>query len=597
MSILPRTAALLAVGSILLFCLFAATAAPAQGVNGIIQGQVTDTTGGVVPGASATAIHTKTNVTKTVLANDTGFYIFPRLLTGTYRLEIEMSGFRRFVRENVEVRVTDIIRVDAQLEVGEVSQEVTVTAAAPLLKTDQSDISHQITERQVRELPLFGRNVTQVMNTIPGTMFGFNNRRGQVRLQGVSSAPTEDVNLFTNGLHGGRNYSTYDGVANRSLGRGGQSYLVPAADSVSEVKIITNAYDAEYDQVGGVMTQMVTKAGTNAYHGTIFWFHRNNIFGARNPFTEATTDLADLKWNQFGGTVGGPIVKDRVFFFGSFQGIRIRQGRTSIGTVPLPEYRLGDFSSLPQFPIFDPLTGGADGRNRTQFANNQIPSTRINPVSRNVMGLLPEANINTGDPTRRNYINAFPTATNNEQYITRFDWNIDDQSQFFFRWNYGRDEIVRNTLFGSPLQDPVVQGLPGYGVAVNYNRLITPNFLVEGRFGFVSRDNTRVYQDGGRQTSEELGIPNVNINGFDGLIWMQVDGPRGNFNTIGQDRVRPITQQTRHFVAGFVWTKGKHTLKWGAEFKVARQVILAREGGALALRPQRIGAFPDPAWG
>jgi len=539
----------------LIFGMFLSLAAglQAQVTTGVIQGQISDAQGGVIPAAVVTATHDGTGIKTVVPSNETGFYLFPRLAPGSYVLAIEASGFRRFVRENIELRVDTIVRIDARLEIGATTESVTVTAASPLLKTDRTDVSSTLTSKEARELPLMGRNITFLMNIIPGTI-----------PQGRGEITTGDINLVTNGVQAGRNYQTLDGIDNHE-GIGGAALMVTSLDTVQEVKITTNAFDAEYGQIGGASTMVTTRSGTNAYHGSLFEYHRNSLTSARNPFTEATRDVAPLRWNQFGGSIGGPVKRNKLFFFGSYEGLRVRQGNTALTTVPLPEFRQGDFGAWAgQFPIFDPATGNSSGEGRTQFPGNRIPLARFNSTAGKVLETMPQPNL---PGFANNYSAGFSSRINNNQWVGRSDYHISDKSQLFARYSHDPKETFAPTPFGEPLQPAVISTNNSKSLAFNYIRTITPNFVVEGRFGFVRRYIRNAPSDFDRKISEEFGIPNVNtIPEMGGLMRLTVTGPVGNFDIGNQDTT--WNHQTNFTYAGnFVWNRGSHTMKWGMELR------------------------------
>jgi hypothetical protein len=527
----------------------------AQVNYGVIQGQIADPQDAAIPKVAVSAINVATNVKATVTSNETGFYLFPRLLPGKYRLEVEAQGFRRFVRENIDLSVDSIVRVDVKLDVGQVSEQVTVTGAPPALKTDRTDVSSTIQNSEARELPLMGRNVTFLMNIIPGTI-----------PTGRSEVPVSDVNLNTNGVQAGRNYQAVDGIDSHEA-IGGASLMVTSMEAVQEVKITTNAYDAEYGQIGGAMTMMITKSGTNTYHGTLFEYLRNNITSARNPFSEATRKVAPLRWNQFGGNVGGPIKKDKLFFFGSVEALRVRQGVTALTTVPLPAYRQGDFSQWAStYPIYDPTTGDSQGKGRIPFQNMTIPSTRINPTARKILDAIPAANTNVTSYVN-NFGKAYSNQITNSQLLGRVDYNYSTNTQMFFRYTWDPKQTNAPTAFGEPVQPSMLSTNNSNSLAYNYIRTITPNFMVEGRFGYTRRYIRNEESDLSTTISKDWGIPNVNISPeMGGLMGMIISGPVGGFNVGVSNGELTFNHQTNFTYAGnAVWNRGRHTMKFGME--------------------------------
>ena len=339
---------------------------------------MTDTSGAVVAGAGITITNQETSVPSQVSTTDTGYYSVPNLIPGTYSVVAEAKGFKLVRVQNVTVNLNSIVRVDCVLEVGNISETVTVSAETALLKTEKADVSGVIEGRTLNQLPVLNRNVSQMVALLPGAV------RGGAAFIGEN--PSSDTNGFVNGLGGGNNYHQLDGIDNQETIQG-VAMVNPAIDSLQEMKITTNSYDAEFGQVAGAIFQASTKSGTNNFHGSAFEYLQNDKFFARNPWTQSTSDVAPWSWNQFGGSVGGPIIKDKLFFFGDYQGLRSRNGSTIVMGLPSPDMKRGDFSAVSSiYPIFDPLTGDADGRGRTQFAEQRHPDkpagSRNSEVSR-----------------------------------------------------------------------------------------------------------------------------------------------------------------------------------------------------------------------
>ena len=349
----------------LVFGALAAQITHAQAVSGSITGLVTDGSGSTVAGANVTITNQGTSVSTQVATTETGYYSVPNLIPGTYSVVAEAKGFKQFRVQQVTVNLNSIVRVDCQLELGSISESVTVSAEAALLKTEKADVSGVIDGRTLNQLPVLNRNVSQLVATLPGAV------RGGAAFIGEN--PSGDTNGFVNGMGGGNNYHQLDGIDNQETIQG-VAMVNPAIDSLQEMKITTNSYDAEFGQVAGALFQASTKSGTNGFHGSAFEYLQNDKFFARNPWTQSTSNVAPWRWNQFGGSFGGPIVKDKLFFFGDYQGLRSRNGSTIVMGLPTPEMKRGDFSSVASiYPIFDPLTGDADGRGRTTVPQQRHP--------------------------------------------------------------------------------------------------------------------------------------------------------------------------------------------------------------------------------
>ena len=527
----------------------------AQQTSGVIQGQITDPQGSVVPAAKVIVINSVTNVKQEGQSNQTGFYLFPLLLPGTYTVEIAASGFRGYVRQNVIVTVDSITRVDAGLQIGALSDSITITAASPTLKTDRTDVSITIDSSTIQNLPLLGRNISFLQNMVPGTIA---TGRGNVQLG--------DVNLYSNGIDSGFNFQSLDGVNNKQNISNSGALVLASAEAVQEVKITTNSYDAESGQAGGMMMMVTTKSGTNALHGSAFEYLRNSVTSARDPFSESFGTVSPFKYNQFGGTVGGPVKKDKLFFFGSYEGWRIREGASGRTTVPTAAFRQGDFSAWSStYQIVDPLTGNSQGQNRAPFNQNTIPASRINSASRKIMDAFPAANSGGPNDYINNYYKGYSAHTDQDQYMGRMDWAISEKSQMFGRYTYNPLDVYTPTPFGEPLQPTNHNTINSQSMTINYVRTLTPNLVVEARTGFSRSPFGNVASDLSKKTAESFGIPNVNVDGKSGgMMRMQVGGPVGGFD-IGDSANGLGIQTNATYAGGLVYNRGSHTLKVGME--------------------------------
>src|SRR5581483_9711511 len=331
----------------------------------------------VVVGAKVTVTNINTNVSRDVITNAAGYYQVDNLIPGQYTVSAEMGDFKKAVRSQFELQVAQSARVDLTMEVGEVNQTVEITAAAPLVNTTDATVGHVVGVRETRELPLNGSNYLQLAALVPGTAqygnqsfynSGLTDNQGSV----ISGGAGED-----------RNEVSLDGV-------GVKSYMinvayVPSIDGLREFKVETDPYSAELGRSGGAQIRLESKSGTNQFHGSLFEFLRNSNLDAKNFFDRKDLPIPPFKQNQFGGSLGGPIRRNKLFFFGNYEGFRSRKGQTIFGTVPTPLMKQGVFTE-ERIPIYDPLTTRPDPANpsrtiRDPFPNNTIPSTRFNPVS------------------------------------------------------------------------------------------------------------------------------------------------------------------------------------------------------------------------
>ncbi|HKS73825.1 MAG TPA: carboxypeptidase regulatory-like domain-containing protein [Terriglobales bacterium] len=387
-------------------------------VTGTISGYVKDPSGGAIPGAQVSATSVSKGTTQTAQSNSEGFYNFPALQPDTYTLTTEKSGFQRLVRTGVTLTVNQNVRVDLEMPLGQVRQEVTVSSAPPLVNTTSSTVSGLVEDRRIVDLPLNGRNVIGLASILPGVT-GVNAPQS---LSDARSGPTMNVNggLFN------QNDFMFDGAYFVNPSRNtGLNY--PPPDAVQEFRILTSNFNAEFGRNVGSEIQVVTKSGTNQFHGDAWEFLRNNALNARNFFTDT---VPGIKQNQFGAAAGGPIKKDKIFFFGSYQGLRDRpQAVASTVLVPSSAERMGDFSALPagslQDPT-DPLTGQPlkDSSGASCVSNNMINPNCLSPASQKLLTFVPQSA--SGEVAS---LGASPV--NDDMYLGRVDFNMSSKHQLF----------------------------------------------------------------------------------------------------------------------------------------------------------------------
>jgi hypothetical protein len=359
------------------------------------------------------------------------------------------------------------------------------------------------------------------------------------------------------------------------------------------MKLTTAAYDPEYGASAGMVAQYVTKSGSNRFHGSLFEFNRNKATFAADPFTEKLPNtgkdgkgfgVSPFNWNQFGGSAGGPIRRNQMFIFGDFQGTRARQGGQRTATVPNDAFRNGDFSSL-SVPIFDPLSGDANFAGRTQFPGNRIPANRISPVARNLLSILPSANLSQA--TDVNYVGGGTVQQDSNQWDIRYDYNIGDKDKVFTRYTYFGSHLDNPPVFGKVAGGLAVGSLsPQTGdyrsqqTAVNYTRTFTPTLLSELRAGFIRFRLDGYQSDAGLNTNDKVGIPGINSEDIltQGLAGINVQGPVGAwFMGILSGVGIPRLDRTTGFQLVNNWTqiRGSHQLRWGADIRRNRFEFIA----------------------
>ncbi|MFB3902677.1 MAG: carboxypeptidase regulatory-like domain-containing protein [Acidobacteriota bacterium] len=534
----------------------AAGLACAQTTTGTIVGTVSDVSGGVLPGVSVSVIQGETAVRRDTLTNEHGQYTISLLPIGHYAVEAELTGFKRAKVEDVLLQVNQTVRIDLILQVGEVQDTVEVRSEIPLVKTDRSDMGVVVDSRKVIELPLNGRSFFQLAALAPGTM-----PIGKVDsiLDGFGGG------IVANGASSNATMVTLDGIENVDANNHRVS-VKPNPDALAEFKIMTATYSAEYGRGAGANINMVIKSGTNQFHGSAFAFHRNDNLDARNFFDQG--EPPEFKQNQYGFTLGGPVVRDKMFFFGSFEGFRIRKGLTSTTILPTDAQRNGDLST--GYPIYDPLTTRKDPATgkiiRDPFPGNAIPASRITPQARKALELLwPGAQQQIADK--------------NNTVLNPLKW--DDQDQVIFRLDHQIDN--QTTLWGRyvfnhhPYIDPVYSnpGIPGQGtvydftqqnVVVTLNRTLSPTLVNDARAGFNRYVQELVPETADMDYMGEIGVdgtlrdraawgpPNISVAGMASVGCFQFSPSRPKTNTY-------------QYMDTLAWTKGSHVLKMGADIK------------------------------
>src|SRR5215216_1916606 len=367
--------------SLLLVLASFATDVRAQAVYGSISGTVTGASGAIVPGATITITSVDRKTSDLVTTNESGLYVKERLLPGNYEVKIEAQGFKQGLVSSVVVNVDAQTKVDAALEPGAISDTVTVTASAgQLLKTDRADVATTFEARQITDLPILDRNFTKFILLTPGTQ--------QLGWQHAASEnPQGSTQIMVNGQHFSGTSYQLDGTDNRDPILG-IIVINPTLESVTQAKITTQNYDAEFGQANAGVVTAQTRSGSNEFHGSLFMFRRNDLTQARDPFSQAVADpltgklIPDSVWSQFGGSAGWRIWKDKNFIFGDYQGTRSKEGGSVLTTVPTALARTGNLSEYTAalgLTIYDPASGTATGQNRAAFAGGVIPTGRLSP--------------------------------------------------------------------------------------------------------------------------------------------------------------------------------------------------------------------------
>ena len=590
-----RTCSHLSSNSILRFVVFLALAsllAYGQVTTGTILGSITDASGAPIAGANVTITEINKNTNTRTKTDEAGAFHAPFLVPGSYTISVEKEGFKKGVQQGFLLEVDQKGRADFQLALGNVTETVEVTAAAPLVRSDSAELGEVIGTRAVRELPLNGRNFAQLVYLNPGVTPG---QAGE-NLSGASTFnPRGPSNFNALGSRANTNAWLVDGIDNNEF-TFNTVVVAPSVESVREFKTLTGVFSAEFGRGAGVVS-ISTQSGSNNLHGNVFEFHRNHVLDARNVFAPANQRKPVFRQNQFGVAVGGPLIipkiyngKNKTFFFFDYAGLRTARGIATVNTVPTPEMRNGNFSQLiaaggPNLTIFDPLsTRAVPGSNtpaRDPYPGNIMPGSAINPVGRNVLSIYPTPNA-TG---RLNGLFDNFTSVPNRQvrdnvYTGRFDHVVSTKDNVFFRYTYNdynlkapqgqsncclptpADAASRFTLgpFVAGLQDTI---LTTQGSAFNWTRVLKPNLLHEFRAGFARTNPITTQQDIGINAATSLGIRNINLNRqSSGIPTINIADITG---LSGGPAFLPVNPLQTHYQidSAWNWTVGKHTLKFG----------------------------------
>jgi outer membrane receptor protein involved in Fe transport len=522
------------------------TAALAQ-ATGAMTGVVSDTSGGVLPGVTVEATNQGTAQTRTVVTGSDGFYTIPLLSPGSYQVKAQLAGFRAAIRDDVVVVVNEAVRADFQLQVGRIEEGVTVQGQTPLVETTNATLGVVINRQQVVDLPLNGRNFAQLGTLIPGVIAPPSGLQsgdfGNATPGGFGNA-TGGFNV--NGMRNQSNNFLMDGAENNDTFNTG-FVLRPPPDAIEEFKILTHAYGAEYGRNAGSIVDVVTKSGSNAMHGDAWEFDRNDAFEARNFFAASKPTL---KQNQFGGTLGGPLVLNRLFGFGFYEGFRNTQGMPDNRVVLTAAQQQGNFGTTS---IRDPLSG-------LPFPNNTIPPERLNAIS---LALLNQyiALPNTG----ANRLVRVPDSTDDRnQFGTRFDYKWNDRHSILGRYMYSHTNQF-NPLGGSNFS-------PAGNVATArlQDLLFSDTFVVSSNRINVARFGINRI-DANPNVTSGLGLSNLGFNFQQtspiaaGLPYITING----FFTMG-DAQQPFASRTNNVVSfsdDYSWVEGAHSWKFGGQVR------------------------------
>jgi len=518
----------------------------AQTSTGSINGTVFDPTGAVVPGAMVRVIGSETgDLARELTTSDDGSFAAPLLRPSVYTVEATATGFKKLVRSGIVLRVDDTLSLRLTLETGATSESITISASAELLEEKTNTVGQVIDERTMQQLPLNGRNYLQLGNLSAGA---------------VPNTRTRDRTFSAYGNRGLQNAFLLDGARNQSYLRGldnrARDAMRPSLEAIGEFKVQTSNYSAEYGSSAGAVVNVVSKSGTNSMHGSAFEYFRNNKMDARDYFLPAASKQPLYLQHQFGGSLGGPIVKNRAWYHGSYQRTKINEGETGTSTLPLASERAGVF----RMPIYDPLT--TQGNVRTLFPNMTIPAARFDRIGKGLIDRYPDPNL---PGTARNYVSNPVQGTRTHNATIRADFRASDKDTFFGRFSLDDSVFERQPALAAPAQAPVNRDLPARSWGLGYTRVVSPTQVNELRFAYnnveLDSDATLPRDEiiaGSLEERVTSSIPTFAVNGYPTIG----DFP-ANFGN------NPIFKKSAvwNVSDNFSWVRGKQTLRMGFDFQ------------------------------
>ena len=562
------------------------SSANAQQIFGSIIGTITDPSGSAVGNAKVTIADVTKGTSFEVSTNESGQYTKGQLIPDTYTVTIEAPGFQKVVSNELTVQVDQVTKFDASLQLGNLSQQVEVTAAAPLLETDKADVAQTFTAKQISELPSIGRNLQAFELLNPGTVRTMFGHASDENPQGSVQSYTDGLPFYMTGYY-------LDGTVNQDPILG-IIVINPTFDSVAEVKQSGQAFDAEFDSFAAGLFTYSTKSGSNAFHGDAFEYLYLNTPGfqdfGRNPFTENTTaGVPTTHQNQFGGSIGGRIIKDKLFFFGDAQLTRNLKGGSILTSVPTPAERGGNLSDWlaqgSQYQIYDPATGQSSGVGRAPFAGNDIPAGRLNPQALAIMNYFPLPNTGGPNATYNNYTGTGTDTISGNAWNTRWDYYLNDKNTFFGRYSYAGFTQQAPGTFGNLAGGPDFNNANYAGssqalnqsVAAGWTYTKSINTINEFRFGFLHYHVTDVPNGFGSNPASEAGIPGLNTSiETSGMPAFNIENPNGGNEQLGYSLTInqcncPLDENERQyqFVDNISHIVGKHSFKFGGDVRYA----------------------------
>ena len=553
-----------------------------QAVYGSLYGTVTDNTGAIVPNARVTVTDVSKGTQSVVQSNEEGFWQVNNLIPDTYSIKVESGAFSPGQAQGVELHAGTSQKVDVALQVQGTTQSVTVTSETPALKTDRAEVSEVLNERAIQALPNLTRNFTTFALLTPGMQHSTFNINGPENPQG-------GIALNSNGSNYGVQGFLLDGTDNRDPVLG-IIVINPTLDSISELKVTTQNYDAEFGGAAGGIISASTKSGSNAFHGDGFWFRHSDAQQARDPFANSSPDpvtgrfLPSALYSQFGGSLGGPILKNKAFFFMDYQGLRQRLGSSFLQSVPTNTVRNTCLAAgsttcdLSQYVTGNVYKYATSGGARTAYAANAVPVSALSPQAINFLRQLPAPNTASSSGTQNNYAASGNGTNNGDQADVRLDYRVNDKLSAFGRYDYALYRLLGKPAFGAA-------GGQGFGIGntsgtsqvqnqsgtLGLDYAVNAGLLADVRVGYLNYHVALNKYSVGTTPATAAGIPNLNTVGdTSGLPSFNItDGSISNFGNQGCNC--PLLESEQVYQLANNWTKilGNHTIKFGGDIRYA----------------------------
>jgi hypothetical protein len=547
----------------------------AQVLYGSIVGNVTDKSDAAISGATVKITNKATNQSRDTVTNTDGSFNFSTVQTGLYEITVGKPGFKTFTRSNVEVTLNSITRSDISLEVGQVSETVSVTADAALLQTDRAEVRAELTSQTLLNLPIPpGRNYQQMFRALPGITPPNN-------AHSTPTNPSRALQYNVNGTNSSSNNVRIDGASQYNLFLPHVTAYVPSLEAIETVNVVTNNFDAEQGLAGGAAINVQIKSGTNQLHGSAFEYHDNHHTKARpwalTPINGVPQDKPKRVYNQFGGTLGGPIIKDRLFYFTSFEGTNDRQLGARLLTLPTAEMRTGNLSG-GNIAIYDPATGNTFGLNRTAFVGGVIPAARLDPIAQQILKDLPLPN---RPGFQNNFYATAPFQFDRKTIDAKVNYNVNEKLTTYGRFSFLTYKQLNPGALG-PLDGAPTAPQGGntgvgsgetYGMTVAGVYTLNTNFIIDANVGYTKQGTSS--EQG--FLDQKIGLDVLKIPGTNGTRAFENGWPRfaiSGFANLGVEHAfMPYTRNDPQwvYVTNFNWTKRNHNIRFGMD--IARQTL------------------------